>query len=65
MQVRVYECKDGEETLVNPCAELIDVLGDDEYISRAHAELKRSGRVWVGGGAQPLFLLFPYKGDRS
>lgn len=37
-----------------------DVLGDDadEY-QKAMGELKRSGRYWFGGGAQPLVLIMP------
>lgn len=56
--VNVYECKDGNETLIAENQFLGDVLGDDDWsIDRAYCELKRSGRVWVGGGAQPLFIL--------
>lgn len=57
LAVNVYECKDGVETLIAESQSLGDVLGDDEDIHRAANELRRSGRCWVAGGAQPLILL--------
>jgi hypothetical protein len=39
---------------------LRDCFPDDEHDSDYHAaryELERAGRVWIGGGAAPLFLL--------
>lgn len=58
MLVRVLECKDGIETECAP-RDLREMLGDDdEDYYRAVEEIKRSGRVWIGGGAAPLFLAF-------
>ncbi len=58
MQVRIYDCDDaGNETFRAQC-ELRDCFpNDDEDFQKALAELKRSGRVWVGGGAAPLTIL--------
>lgn len=58
MQVKIYDTDEtGNETLRSQC-ELRDCFPDDEdNFQHAWAELKRSGRVWVGGGAEPLTLI--------
>lgn len=66
MRVRIYDCDDsGNETLRGEC-DLYDCFPGEENdfdYTRALAELRRSGRVWVGGGAQPLTILF--RADRG
>ena len=58
MKVRVYDCDgSGGETPRCEC-ELRECFPDEiEEFYRAEAEIKRSGRYWVGGGAQPLTLI--------
>ena len=59
MNVKIYDINQdtGEQTF-RAVAYLADAMAsdDDEY-SAARAELQRSGRYWVGGGAAPLVLL--------
>ena len=58
MQVKIYDIDEtGNETLRSQC-ELRDCFPDDEdNFQHAWAELKRSGRVLVGGGAESLTLI--------
>jgi hypothetical protein len=65
MRVKIYDTdKEGGEYLRCAC-DLSDVFdpsdGDGEY-QITLSELKRSGRVWVGGGAAPLVLLMSDNG---
>jgi hypothetical protein len=59
MIIKLYDCECGQETLRAEC-ELIecfpDGVADPEYHA-ALAELKKTGRFWIGGGAAPLALL--------
>lgn len=52
--------QDGSEVFER-FSELRDCFPDDDQndsdYQRAAAEVQRSGRVWVGGGAAPMFLL--------
>jgi|HubBroStandDraft_4_1064222.scaffolds.fasta_scaffold01416_12 hypothetical protein len=63
MRVKVYKIDQntGEETFERTC-DLTDLFperdeGDEPAYADAHNELAQVGRVWIGGGAAPLFLL--------
>ena len=61
MKVTVYHCDatTGAERPGETC-ELLDVFGDgreDPEYRPAVAELTKTGRYWLGGGAAPLVLL--------
>jgi len=55
----------GEETLVSSDCDLRDCFtdpdADDDYYEALN-ELKRAGRVWLGGGAAQLFLAIRREG---
>lgn len=62
MRVKVYKVDQntGEETFERTAA--LDDLFDDSWEGGADAlsaacELEKAGRVWVGGGAAPLFYV--------
>lgn len=58
MQVRIYDCDGHGNEAVRCQCELRDCFPDDEEtFQTALTELKRSGRVWMGGGAEPLVIL--------
>lgn len=59
MKIRIYDVdKEGSE--IFRCeSDTLEAFGDDdEQRHQAEAELKRAGRVWVGGGSTPLVLMF-------
>ena len=62
MRVKIIDCDgNGNETQRCIC-DLSECFPDDaEDYSRALSEIKRSGRVWNGGGAQPLTILIPIR----
>ena len=59
MKIRIYDYSDDADNsaIVSEC-DLRDCFDedDDEYLEAA-AEIKISGRYWIGGGATPLMLL--------
>lgn len=59
MKVKVYavDQQSGAETFLH-WSEWSDILNDNEMLSDSELdELVKHGRVWIGGGAAPLFLL--------
>ena len=55
MLINVY---DGDtQELVAERIPLLEALPEDDERAEARAELQKSGRVWIGGGAEALFLL--------